>query len=857
MGGFWSCCRRDKSPEKAPLLPKSRPSEEPPYSVFDKLADIIGAINTGKIPSQDQVSQLLQHALRSEFLRDPSNSIPSHGGPLSQQGVALVFEIKELVDSVLRMGLEKNYDNKIQDLLYQSSQSSDPLKVSGQLLVDGSPVQLDGGSSREISEDSGDFMRSLKTLSQLALTSSAFRMLVSDILTTTREVVAEAAIEVGEVASQVQAAAIDVAKAAELDNLTAEGLAGKAAESYSGIQQSVGHAHRNIGTLGDDSAQQVRDIVVGRVQEIILQAHRDPEHQAAISTIITLLRKYSGKLAAVAQSTDQPVTVDTQIDLSPPFYEAVIDFKVILERFASGRSLDPLLRLFKTTVADVLDAPGETGEELKRYFTDLGRWIERALAEPQFAASRLGTRNAEELYDAGRLLLESEANAQWAREVRALLAEAQSFAQSLEADATTQRLIKSLQSVLSALRALAKDLLSSGSSAQHKWRNELLKDVLGWLIPRILKSLRSLPMPRVEFQNGMFDIAIDALLLTSASASASLAPDHVWVQNWNEVKVDMTASASPETSSKTRIHIDGVRAAAHGIGYYFKYKGVIPYSDEGVLDVDIGKVDAVGEGLTMDLEIETTQEERDTPGAPLFRLIDVNVAVPGLAFVIAHSKHWILNNVLLQPLAAPAVRLVLQHILEQQIRSGVEWADRWISTVLVQSAQLNALRQYPGASPSLEDYWNAVLLTAQTPTSSSIEDESGPSVETHTEATFKGFIQTTTTLPDPDDAGTSAPPEETTILAVGGGAQLFPNKGGPYGVEEPTVAEVARGAVDEVQEAVTRSVGKTREVVEAAEDEAVRIRGEFERAEVRKRDRERFEQHRGGWKSRAFDLDTV
>jgi hypothetical protein len=111
-------------------------------------------------------------------------------------------------------------------------------------------------------------MQSLKTLAQLAITSSAFRMLMSDILATTREIVAEAATEIGEVASQVQAAAIDVAKTAELDNLTAEGLKGKAEESYMGLQESVGHAHRNIGTLGDESTERVRDLVVGRVQEV-------------------------------------------------------------------------------------------------------------------------------------------------------------------------------------------------------------------------------------------------------------------------------------------------------------------------------------------------------------------------------------------------------------------------------------------------------------------------------------------------------------------------------------------------------------------------------------------------------------
>jgi hypothetical protein len=131
-------------------------------------------------------------------------------------------------------------------------------------------LSADMNTSEEMNADAEHFLKSLKTLARLAVTSSAFRMLLSDILATTREVIAEAASEVAEIASQVQATAADVSKAVELDNLTVEGLKGKAEESYSGIQQSVGHAHRNLGTLGDDSAERVKDIVVGRVQEVIL-----------------------------------------------------------------------------------------------------------------------------------------------------------------------------------------------------------------------------------------------------------------------------------------------------------------------------------------------------------------------------------------------------------------------------------------------------------------------------------------------------------------------------------------------------------------------------------------------------------
>ncbi|KAJ7190934.1 hypothetical protein GGX14DRAFT_546769 [Mycena pura] len=804
MGGFWSCCKRQKSPESAPLLGAPASVEDPPYSIFEKLGDCIGAFNSGKLPSQDQISALLQHVLRSEFLCDSTNAISQHGGTLSRQGATVVFAIRELVDALLRIGLEKNYDDKLQDFLFITSQESD-LKIRPEIVIDGSPLQIGASSAKEFSDDAENFLQSLKALSKLALTSSIFRMFLSDILTTTREILAEGASEIGEIAAQVQLTAVNIAQTAELDNLTVEAAKEKAADSYSGLRESVTHANENLGTLGEDSAHRVRNLVVGRVQELVTLANRNPEHQTAIHTILMLLRKYSEKLTAIADSADQSVTIDTEVDKSATLHVAMVDFKVLLERFASGHSLDPLVRAFKAATTDILDVQNESRTELNRYFTDLDHWVTRALAEPQFAASRLGTRTAEELFNAGRLLLLSEANAQWAQDVRLLVAEAETFVHALDSDTATQRLIKSFNGVSSAVRGLMQDTVLPGA---HAWRGELVKDALAWLIPRAFKSIRALPMPRVEFKNSTFEVAVDALLLTGASSSASLVPDHISVQNWNEVRVDMAAGTPAETSSRTRVHIDGMRCAMHRLGYYVKYNGIIQYSDEGVLDVDFGRRDAVGEGLAVDIELETKQHERDTPGEPLFRLVNNTVAVPGLSFAIKHSKHWILNMALIEPLAAPTVRLFLKNLLEREISKRVEWADRVLSAVFEEADRIIARRPDYDERHTLEVYWAAILKIV--PTFFEKRD-SGSIVKTHTEPTFKGIIHTTTTAPD--DRSSSSSPEET-VVAVGAGAQLFPNKGGAYGVEEATTSEVAQEAVGEIRQAIERGAGKTRESLE-------------------------------------------
>jgi hypothetical protein len=63
-------------------------------------------------------------------------------------------------------------------------------------------------------------------------------------------------------------------------------------------------------------------------------------------------------------------------------------------------------------------------------------------------------------------------------------------------------------------------------------------------MPRILRIIRSMLMPRVEYMDANINLVLDSLLLTSSKVgigvSASLVPDHILPQNWSKVWLDMT-----------------------------------------------------------------------------------------------------------------------------------------------------------------------------------------------------------------------------------------------------------------------------------------------------------------------------
>lgn len=103
------CCsafrkRRPRDSEREPLLPKYAP-EIPPQSQFDKAADILAALSTGKYPSQQQINRALGLLLSSDVLKTGNAAL---SGPLSQHGQKVLDDICNVLQTLIVLGVEKN-----------------------------------------------------------------------------------------------------------------------------------------------------------------------------------------------------------------------------------------------------------------------------------------------------------------------------------------------------------------------------------------------------------------------------------------------------------------------------------------------------------------------------------------------------------------------------------------------------------------------------------------------------------------------------------------------------------------------------------------------------------------------------
>jgi hypothetical protein len=104
MGSCFSCCRRrPETGEREPLLPKTT-EYVPPKAAWDNVADALGALSAGKMPTQRQLDAALNKLLSSDMLKVGATST----GALSAHGKVLALDVREIVESVARIGMEKN-----------------------------------------------------------------------------------------------------------------------------------------------------------------------------------------------------------------------------------------------------------------------------------------------------------------------------------------------------------------------------------------------------------------------------------------------------------------------------------------------------------------------------------------------------------------------------------------------------------------------------------------------------------------------------------------------------------------------------------------------------------------------------
>ncbi|KAF7976112.1 hypothetical protein HWV62_7545 [Athelia sp. TMB] len=583
-----------------------------PTSPLEKVIDVLGALKAGKLPSQAQLSAIIRELMFSEVL-DTQSGMASGYGPVSDDVRKVVLDVRECLQTILDAGGVINYDDVLQELWSQASEmDAVPVRVDADVKID-EDVLIDIKENvkpptvPELTSDLSTLTASTRTLFTLLLTSASFRLLISTLLASARELIAGTAGAVAAVSSKVEQGAHRVEDAARLDDLTFEGVRARAGEAAIDTMQEGVKAGARVG----QGAERARDEVVGRIQESLALANRNPRYRVALSSILRILQKYVrlAERASVAIPTGaEGVQVgDVELDLDAHLERVVELGKKVLER-AAETSMDPLLGTLRAFLAHLytqqptdlmehdptspLSPTGRSTHELRTLLADINTFLSNSLSRPEYPASSAGTNTLKELYTRAHVLLDPDnpdgVAGPWRWELDALTSEFDTFTTALRDNTHFGRFTLALNSLKTHMSTLGLDAATASVRTASRVRTELFKDLMAYALPRLGRILSRVPMwigmPRVEYADPAtgLGVVVDSLPLVGGHGSGvgfSALPDRVVVRSWNEMVWDFVGGAgagAPSGKTSTSVKLEGMRLSIRGVGYYLTYSPFAP-----------------------------------------------------------------------------------------------------------------------------------------------------------------------------------------------------------------------------------------------------------------------------------------
>ncbi|KNG90436.1 hypothetical protein ANOM_001056 [Aspergillus nomiae NRRL 13137] len=652
-----------------------------------QLYGIYQAFKNGKLPSNKQCDVALNSALKSKALSSPSKE-------LSEEGQALLEDVRDVIEQAKRLILSKNDGQLIQEFIWEAQ------SLTGEHVGEKPDVPW----SRESAQQHGrEALEGLKTLGNLLITNGEFRKLLNDAWILVRDIAGDASQkaanqvrpseeqlaqvdqpaedntwhekpdyakhkeqftsrfrknranaeqQANEVAdTAVQAATSDQRQdsAVEVDGRTGAAVAAektreKLSENIPEEQKSRARdlAGKTKNYLSRKMPKERREQAIWRLKKMIIEIQGRADYQRAIETLLSLAEKYGSTTRDVTQQGAGTVRGTRGTDKISKMEKSL---RVLIERFANSTSLDDLFDSLENIYRDADRDP-----ELKGWFKNMDTFIRKSLQEQGYIMQEDWDRHYDQLSDHGRYLLRERYRDHTDRILDEVKFIGEQFAHDPQNKAFGE-----------AVERLFTDL-GRDSSGNVSFKPHLLTDLRDVILPGIFENVRYVPIPRIEVSDPMADVVVENLVVESDN----LMPNVVEFGSDNYLRWGRKKISS-KRDNKIMISVSGIQADLRDVSYYINKKQGFPaITDEGVMDIFLG-----GDGFGFKITASNAhKEDRQN----FVKLDKVSVKIDSFDIKLKKSRHKALFTIF-KPLLFRTVRPVLQKVLEQQVRDAFSRGD--------------------------------------------------------------------------------------------------------------------------------------------------------------------------------------
>jgi hypothetical protein len=492
----------------------------------------------------------------------------------------------------------------------------------------------------------------------LLLTNSDFRLFLQDLNILGRQVFADTANKLSEVAetaakevepsyaqvATVQKPGADAGKAPTTDALTSE---------VADIAATVTDAAK---TTGQEAASSFEDHIlsgseketlIARLKAAVTKLRHRNDYSESVSVIGLLIRRYAKVYSRAADKTIKTVVddVDTNEDLD----KAVRNGWSLITSFGSQEAWREAEDRFKQVVSHADKDP-----EFEDLMNTLASSVQRMLTDPNFFDEA-----GEKVHELSEKSNGVGSDTPLKRDIEQFIKQCKVVYDSVINDQDVSKIFKTTMRIWKIL-----------SPARSVANRELIIDSYTVFLPLFIQAIQYIPIPRLEISVPEIDLLLENLILEPGKTvnHSSFLPFKLNINTNNDLTVRKAkARVVSNLTTLVTTNIQGMSIRADEVGFWFRaHKGIFRLADEGIASFQL---DERGMDIAVDFEVGKDRLEK------ILSLRKVRVKIHHLNYTLSKSKFACLAWIF-KPILRPIIRKTLEHKIATAIEEGLHAANR-------------------------------------------------------------------------------------------------------------------------------------------------------------------------------------
>ncbi|OBZ91473.1 Uncharacterized protein C32A11.02c [Choanephora cucurbitarum] len=402
-----------------------------------------------------------------------------------------------------------------------------------------------------------------------------------------------------------------------------------------------------------------QDELLQRLKLTLAEVQKNPEYQEAIETLMGLLKNWTSRLNKVTHDVTAKAKENDHPDQQSYRERAERELKTIIETWAQGQSVDPLLRGVQAVTEDA-----RNDQELHHYYKSVINYANRLMREAGYAAEDRSTEDGKRLMEDGKKIVKGN----YKDHLNNLSNEARKLMRLMAEDDISKELNHRVT-------AIHRDMWMD-EEGNPAFKPQLLNDLKMTLLPAFIDEIKYVPLPRIEYSDSQFDVAIENLIISGDTLLPNVFDTKL--ESFSSFSLRATESSSQPSRQSLFIRMSEIQADIEDVVFFYKKKSGFPkLTDRGVASINIG-----GKGITLTVRVNTVN---DNP-AKTFKVVHCKANVDNLSIKVKDSKHDLLYKTL-RPILASQIRKQIARGIETKVIEMLNQGDQKLTASIVNMNQ--------------------------------------------------------------------------------------------------------------------------------------------------------------------------